>query len=944
MSGLDNLLNVNIDVNKLSHRRDDAASAAAKKLGNELDADYADESLASYTALPPKETSEAIGSNDESNDAGETGSDDALFGDDENDFRGDFGTEDPDVPLINLVDDEGEEGEGEDPSALAAEADKLAEEARAAAEEAHDVLASHDSIETMYAAANANDEAEEAEVAAQKAKAAAQNGSLDEVKAALGAAKQAAEKAKSFAADAKKNAAETPKVVDPLETEEAKKQAEAQRIAEEKKAAEAKKKNKSPLNSNSNQGLGRPNGKPANQQGNGSPAPSGNGKPAPQGNGKPQPTDMPLAEILNQSAQKVGLKYAEVLGFIKNVDISAVKSLATKYNPIDCSDDCDTFAQFLSTVMQAASQRPLSIILAEIIAYLKKNANKTFSAIDIINYCNEIYNQVSNGNVFVLRGFGYTKMRIMVENAFIIEYLTSAGISGDLKVGNGVDDSVDTVVQLAVAVAYSMYGTALGDIAEKYNVAFQRIQSDRPEMLNVVREGDYEAFYNMLRTFCGSSTVGIDLRDIDLNMDSYKPGEAAALYAAIIAKMDELAAKYHKSYGNEDVERIVDSMVSRGYRASQTNAIEYYCEELMNPKKPVNARNDKDIINVDNGMNFATRAYIPAGYGLSKSHIEISKPYTEVFGIPFINIRHPLFKAIAMKYTTKYSKKKATKGKTSAMDKAWEKRVKTVEEKADKAEKQLIKEIKSGSLMSKFLVGDQTKETQISGEGLDLMSSIEKGLRKVTSFASNSILVKNILKLIKMAMDGDETPVSRNTLVVAASPRNAYEMNPIVSNMVNDQFANVRVFNPVKPEKSAAVSKKYLKQFYDIINPLQNADEYIACGAFSPQIPYGVDGKAMFRAQLQTVSGGAINPSAVSDAAIAAFRQDIMDHGGYPYTYVLSDQFTGENNQVYKIARNNNFLGNLFRMDVDLVAIHVKKAGMDGIFIMENHDAEVLFS
>ena len=463
-------------------------------------------------------------------------------------------------------------------------------------------------------------------------------------------------------------------------------------------------------------------------------------------------------------------------------------------------------------------------------------------------------------------------------------------------------------------------------------------------MFNVVGYGDYEAFYGMLRTFSGSSTVGIDLSDIDLNMDSYSPGEAAALYAAVISKMDEFAAKYHTSYTNEDIERVVDSMVSRGYRASQTNAIEFYCDELLNPKKPRNLHTDKDRINVDNGMNIATQAYIPAGYGLSKSHIEINKPYTEVFGIPFINIRHPLFKTIAMKYSNRYSKAKKSKGKSSAMDKAWEKRVRDIEANADKAEKQLIKEIKKGSLMSKFLIGDTTKETQIEGEGLDVMSSIEKGLRKVTSFASNPIIVKNILKLIKMAMDGEETPVSRNTLVIAANPAIAYDRNPIVSNMVNDQFANVRVFNPVKPERSAAVSKKYLKQFYDIINPLENADEYIACGAFSPQLPNSVGGNGMFRAQMQTISGGAIDPSAVSDAAITAFRQDIMMHGGYPYTYVLADQFNGENNQSFRIARNNNFLGNLFRMDVDLVAIHVKKAGMDGIFIMENHDAEVLFS
>jgi hypothetical protein len=317
-----------------------------------------------------------------------------------------------------------------------------------------------------------------------------------------------------------------------------------------------------------------------------------------------------------------------------------------------------------------------------------------------------------------------------------------------------------------------------------------------------------------------------------------------------------------------------------------------------------------------------------------------------VFGIPFINIRHPLFKTIAMRYSKKYTntKTKKSNGKLSAMDKVLEKRLRDVEVNADKAERQLIKEIKKGSLMSKFLIGDTKKDTQVEGEGLGLVSTIEKGLRKVTSFASNPRLVKNILKLIKMAMDGEETPVSRNTLVVATNRMNAYDRNPLVSNYENDQYTNVRVVNPTKPEKSAAVSKKYLKQFYDIVNPLENADEYIACGAFSANLVNGFEGRGMFKAQLNTVSGGAIDPSAVSDAAITLFRQDILAHGGYPYTYVLTDQFTGENNQVYKIARNNNFFGDLIRLDVDLVAIHVKKAGIDGIFIMENHDAEVLFS
>ena len=666
------------------------------------------------------------------------------------------------------------------------------------------------------------------------------------------------------------------------------------------------------------------------------------------GNGRkdnPPPVNLPLNDILNKAAQDNNVDYAGVLHFLTEVDPTVTKTLSTKYDSRAYMNDCVNFVKFMSTVLGQECQRPLCAIVSEVVSYIKRNASAVITASDIINYCNELAAYDSNNNyIMLLDGVGYTKMRVMVENAFIISYLTTMGVSDDLKVANNVDESVDAAVQLAVAVAYRSYAHMLGDTLEKYEIAYRRIETEKPEMLHVIEEGDYDAFYKMLKTFGGYGTVGIDMRDIDLNMESYSPGEAASLYAAVIAKMDEFAARYNRNYDNEDVERVVDSLVSRGYRASQTNAIEYYCDELFNPKKEIESREERDRVSIDHGQNIATRAYIPAGYGLSKSHIEISKPYTEVFGIPFINIRHPLFKTIAMRYSNKYKNAKKSGGKKNAMDKLAEKRVRDIEANADRAERQLIKEIKQGSLMSKFLVGDTRKDTQVAGEGLGLVSSIEKSLRRITSFASNTLLIKNILKLIKMALDGEETPVSRNTLVVATNQNNAYDRNPIVSNYENDQFANVRVINPVKPEKSAAVSKKYLKQFYDIVNPLENADEYIACGAFSSNLPLGAGGNGMFQAHMDTVSSGTIDPSSVSDAAITVFRQDIMEHDGYPYTYVLTDQFTGTNNEVYRIARNNNFFGDLIRLDVDLVAIHVKKAGMDGVFIMENHDAEVLFS
>jgi hypothetical protein len=654
---------------------------------------------------------------------------------------------------------------------------------------------------------------------------------------------------------------------------------------------------------------------------------------------------IPLVEILRKAAQDESVNYTNVAQFITMLEPSVVKSLSSKYYEDDCLEDCKSFVTFLSELLNLNSYREVSIILSEVVAYIKKNAGVTLSAMNIIMYCNELNKNITDRTVLDISGIGYTKIRIMVENAFIINYLNTAGVSLNLAVGNNVDTHLNNMVLLAASTAYSIYGYMLGDISDKYAIAYQRIETEKPEMLSVVTEGDYGAFYKMLKTFSGYSTVGIDLNDIDLNIDSYSPGEAASLYAAVIAKMDELAARYHKTYEKEDVERVVDSVASRGYRASQTNVIEYYCDEVLNPKTPKGEGNAKDSISVDHGMNFATRAFIPSGYGLSKSHIEISKPYTEVFGIPFINIRHPLFRTIAMKYSNRFSKaEKQSKGKTTATERAWAKRLHEVMVNADKAERQLAKEIKQGSLMSKFLVGDKAKDTQVEGEGLGFMSTIEKGLRKVTSFASNPKLIKNILKLIKLAIDGIETPVSRSTLVIATDAQHAYDMNPIVPNDVNDQYAHVRVFNPVKPEKTAAVSKKYLKQFYDIVNPLENADEYIACGAFSSNLPAGVGGNGMFRSQLQTISGGVIDPSSVPDSAITAFRQDIMQHNGYPFTYVLTDQTTGGSNDVYKIVRNNNFFGDLVRLDVDLVAIHVKKGSIDGIFIMENRDAEVLFS
>jgi hypothetical protein len=76
-----------------------------------------------------------------------------------------------------------------------------------------------------------------------------------------------------------------------------------------------------------------------------------------------------------------------------------------------------------------------------------------------------------------------------------------------------------------------------------------------------------------------------------------------------------------------------------------------------------------------------------------------------------------------------------------------------------------------------------------------------------------------------------------------------------------------------------------------------------------------------------------------------------MEHDGYPYTYVLvSDDGAGRNsegigrqNDTYKITKRLPLGLTWMKTGSSLVAIHVKGNGMDGLFVMEKRDADVLF-
>ena len=209
-----------------------------------------------------------------------------------------------------------------------------------------------------------------------------------------------------------------------------------------------------------------------------------------------------LDEILRLAVKESGrdLEYSDVLGFINTVDPSAIRSLSsTKGTPADYREECDKFVAFLASVKEANCQRTLSIIISEIVSYIHDNTDETVTIMNFIKYCCELYARYKDETLTVPNGIGYTKMKVMVDNAFIIEYLKSGGISNDFKVGNGIDDSIDELVKNAVNVAYNQYVTEFSEIANKYILAYKRIENDRPEMLKVADDGDYEAFYKMLR-------------------------------------------------------------------------------------------------------------------------------------------------------------------------------------------------------------------------------------------------------------------------------------------------------------------------------------------------------------------------------------------------------------------------------------------------------------
>lgn len=660
---------------------------------------------------------------------------------------------------------------------------------------------------------------------------------------------------------------------------------------------------------------------------------------------------IPIGDMIRNNMQD---GYASAIKVLAMIVPDMAKKMNEKMEYSSIKDILSGFCSFVKTASSNSTLRFYSGAVFSIVSYLKANGINPPSVVDAMN----IYTSIGSGEadaeeiakVSLTRAVSGTLAR----NSFIIEALTENGI--DI----GIPAVPDTVAPKSAQNAYTMmtgiiYRMHEGDIepvAKSYVNAYRRLETSNKDFLERIKtleqSGNESGFYNMLETFRNEKTINLDMRDAELNKKAYKNSESIALWNAIVQCMSGMSEKYGKDYDETLVNEAFDRISSRGYGAYNEDVINGVCEDMFNSKKPV-VNDDKNTVSHTSGSGKTGNAYIPFGYGLSKSHVEMGKPYTEVFGMPYINIRHPIFKTIAMKYTESF--KRSESRLESKDNPELKKRVKMIKTRADKAEAQLKAEIKKGSLMSHMFSDAKDKTTQVSGEKRDLLTRIDDKLRKVTSVISNGMTTKNILDLIKMAIDGDEIPVSRNTLVVRATPETGYKNNPMISTETNDTFAFISVENPIKPEKNAAVSKKYLKQFYNIINPLDNADEYIACGAFSPSMTDGSGADDMIRAQMLSVSHGLVDAGSVPESAVNLFRRDIMEHDGYPYTYVLvSDDGAGRNsegigrqNDTYKITKRLPLGLNWMKTGSSLVAIHVKGNGMDGLFVMEKRDADVLF-
>lgn len=308
--------------------------------------------------------------------------------------------------------------------------------------------------------------------------------------------------------------------------------------------------------------------------------------------------------------------------------------------------------------------------------------------------------------------------------------------------------------------------------------------------------------------------------------------------------------------------------------------------------------------------------FMPSEYDLTSVSQELKEAYTECFGFPFINLNHSAFKKIAAKYNSNYA--------SHILNKAAQKNplTKQVASKdaviaaANAAEKYVMGLIKKGSITRSWIKGDKKKETAVQGTGKGLLQKISDFGERLYFVLFNHIKINHVMKLVRAAKMGDETPVTRKMLKVSVDDAHKYQDNAYLNTPENMKYAYITVTNTDDDnDKTVALSRKYITSFYGVYDFLRGADEYVANG-----IP-----EEMFA------------PKPVSDvtpAEVLAYREDVRRHGGIPETVLLTGNKNDDENALVKSGWN---------LTNDLVAIHTKVSGLDGLIILPKDISAILF-
>lgn len=411
-------------------------------------------------------------------------------------------------------------------------------------------------------------------------------------------------------------------------------------------------------------------------------------------------------------------------------------------------------------------------------------------------------------------------------------------------------------------------------------------------------------------------------RTAEDNIGTYNEAEKMALRTSVIDEFNKLKKGYNDEYVNYVMKKAMES----GLRASYRTEIAELCSNMFNPKKDMKLPGNT-ATEVGGETSNGYHVYYPKGYGpLTSLNSALNEPYSEIYGIPFINIKHPLFKQIAIKYKPEFNGKNPSK-------KVDERRIKKMLKIANKAEKQLIADMKKGSLFYHWLRDNPTEDTAVEDSNKPgFIKKLDNVCGKLFPFPGNHAKVKRIMKLIKQAYENDEVPVTRKLLKVIADPSHSYKNNPLISNTSNDEYAFIRVCNMHDERQSTAISKKYIKTFYAPLHPLDNAADYVAACA----VPNHLLNTVAAQRHIKAISKGKYNVGAVTDSEVNAFMNDVSANGDYPYTFLLTanPQIKNESDGYVKFG---------LTLSHGLVGVHVKFGSVDGMFIMEKKDADVLF-